>query len=407
MPAALRPCGSAAAAASAAAFLAAPAISTPVDVAGALADQAGAVEDLAELGAQVGVGGAEHQRGRAGDRLAGVGRAAEAGDRAGAHPFADVLGRAAGPAARSGPWSAAAPRSGRRPGRRSPRPPAAATPEGIARQTRSRPASSISEAGARRRSSPAAAPPAGSGGSRPPRSSPPPARRCGRRAGPRGRRGRAARRPRSPSCRRRSRRRGASAAGRRALPTAAATLGQIRAVTVSASAGEGSSARGKVIARPSRTLTLRGRIRQPRRTCSVPSTAAGITGAPVCSASRPTPRLGVAEGAAADPRALGEDADGAAALDDQAGGLHRLLVGLAAADREGAEPGEDPALPAALEQLDLGDVVHRPPPGQAAADREGVEEAAVVGGDDQAALDAGRARGRSARSGSRRGRTAS
>ena len=72
------------------------------------------------------------------------------------------------------------------------------------------------------------------------------------------------------------------------------TLGQIRAVTVSASAGEGLAARGKVIALPSRTLTLRGRIRQPRRTSSVPSTAVGITGAPVCRARRPTPRFGAA-----------------------------------------------------------------------------------------------------------------
>ena len=72
------------------------------------------------------------------------------------------------------------------------------------------------------------------------------------------------------------------------------TLGQIRAVTVSASACDGRSARGKVIARPRRTFTLRGRIFQPRRTCSVPSTAVGITGAPVCSASRPTPRFGAA-----------------------------------------------------------------------------------------------------------------
>ncbi len=46
--------------------------------------------------------------------------------------------------------------------------------------------------------------------------------RCGPRAGPRGRRGRAAPRPRCPSCRRRSPPRGASAAARRGLPTAAA-----------------------------------------------------------------------------------------------------------------------------------------------------------------------------------------
>ena len=42
-------------------------------VAGALADEAGPVEDLAELRAQIGVGGAEDQRGGAGDGLAGVG----------------------------------------------------------------------------------------------------------------------------------------------------------------------------------------------------------------------------------------------------------------------------------------------------------------------------------------------
>ena len=45
-------------------------------------------------------------------------------------------------------------------------------------------------------------------------------RRSAPRAGPRARRGRGGRRPRSPSCRRRSQRRGASAAGRRGLPTA-------------------------------------------------------------------------------------------------------------------------------------------------------------------------------------------
>ena len=42
----------------------------PDDVVGALADEAGAVEDLAELRAQVGVGAAEHESGHAGGRLA-------------------------------------------------------------------------------------------------------------------------------------------------------------------------------------------------------------------------------------------------------------------------------------------------------------------------------------------------
>ena len=95
------------------------------------------------------------------------------------------------------------------------------------------------------------------------------------------------------------------------------------------------------------------------------------------------------ERAAADPRPLGEDAERAAALEDPPGGLERLRVGLAAADRIGAEPAQDPALPGRLEQLDLGDVVHRPPPREHRPEHERVEEAAVVGDDDQAALDAG------------------
>ncbi len=69
-------------------------------------------------------------------------------------------------------------------------------------------------------------------------------------------------------------------------------LGQMRSVTVAASAGEGRSVRGKVSGVPARSLTLRGRMRQPRRTCSLPWTAIGSTAAPVSSASRPTPRLG-------------------------------------------------------------------------------------------------------------------
>ena len=71
-------------------------------------------------------------------------------------------------------------------------------------------------------------------------------------------------------------------------------MGQIRAVTDSASGGEGSSTRGNLIAFPSRTRTWRGRMRQRRRTCSLPKTAVGRTGAPVCSASLPTPRFGAA-----------------------------------------------------------------------------------------------------------------
>ncbi len=70
-------------------------------------------------------------------------------------------------------------------------------------------------------------------------------------------------------------------------------FGQMRPLTVAASEGEGFSSRGKVIALPARRLTLRGRIRQPRRTCSEPTTATGNTLAPVSSARRPAPRFGV------------------------------------------------------------------------------------------------------------------
>ena len=70
------------------------------------------------------------------------------------------------------------------------------------------------------------------------------------------------------------------------------THGQILSVTAVASPGEASSVRGKRNGRPARIRTLRGRIRQPFLTSSVPITATGTTGAPVSSASRPTPRLG-------------------------------------------------------------------------------------------------------------------
>jgi hypothetical protein len=70
------------------------------------------------------------------------------------------------------------------------------------------------------------------------------------------------------------------------------TFGQMRSVTAAASCGETSSTCGNVSARPMRTRILCGRIIQPLRTASVPFIATGTTGAPVSSASRPTPRLG-------------------------------------------------------------------------------------------------------------------
>ena len=66
----------------------------------------------------------------------------------------------------------------------------------------------------------------------------------------------------------------------------------MRSVTAPASAGEGRSTRGNRRGRPQRIRTRWGRMRQPRRTASVPITATGTTGAPLSSASRPTPRRG-------------------------------------------------------------------------------------------------------------------
>ena len=62
------------------------------DVVGALADQAGLVEDLSELAAQVGVGAAQHERRGSGHGLPRVRGAPKAGDRARSHPLAHVLG---------------------------------------------------------------------------------------------------------------------------------------------------------------------------------------------------------------------------------------------------------------------------------------------------------------------------
>ena len=145
--------------------------------------------------------------------------------------------------------------------------------------------------------------------------------------------------------------------------------------------------RGKVRARPSRTLTFFGRIFQPRRTCSVPWTATGRTAAPVSSARRPKPRFGLAS----DPVRC-RVPSGKMQIAPPRSSTSREVTRVCssdwpAADRVGAEPVEDPALPALLEELDLGDVVERAPPGKRGADHERVEEAAVVGRDDQRALD--------------------
>jgi hypothetical protein len=71
------------------------------------------------------------------------------------------------------------------------------------------------------------------------------------------------------------------------------TLGQMRSVTADASCAVACSTCGKRSGLPTRTRMRCGRMRQPRRIASVPLMAIGTTGAPVSSASRPTPRLGL------------------------------------------------------------------------------------------------------------------
>ena len=94
--------------------------------------------------------------------------------------------------------------------------------------------------------------------------------------------------------------------------------------------------------------------------------------------------LGLAERALPDARALGEDEHHLAALEQQTGSLHRLLVGLATPHGEGAERVQNPGLPARLEELLLGHEVRGPP--DADSDHERVEEAAVVRRQQNAAL---------------------
>ncbi len=345
IPAALSPCGSAAAAASAAAFLAAPAISTPVTSARALADQTGAVEDARRAGC---AGRGRRSRApappsRRRPRGRGPGRRGRRSP--GRAPARRRTRPEAGRVARSGPWSAAASPSGRRSGRRSRRPPAAASSEGIARQIEVEAGELDLRCLPHVEPSPAATRPPGSAGFRPPRSisaacsavrvpswtsRPPRASRTATAV------------PQLPAPITAARRIGGSPPR---SSHCSSTLGQIRAVTVSASAARGilGAREGHRLAEPD--LDLAG--------TDAPAAAhvfgaehggrddrgAGLQREP------PDTALGLAQGAAADPGALGEDADGAAAFDQQPRRLHRLLVGLAAADREGAEAarGSSPA----------------------------------------------------------------
>ena len=68
----------------------------------------------------------------------------------------------------------------------------------------------------------------------------------------------------------------------------------MRSVTAAASGPVAVSTLGNFSGAPMRTRILCGRIRMPLRIASVPRIATGTTVAPVSSASRPTPRLGLA-----------------------------------------------------------------------------------------------------------------
>ena len=90
------------------------------------------------------------------------------------------------------------------------------------------------------------------------------------------------------------------------------------------------------------------------------------------------------ERAGPDARSLGEDHHGASALEQRERRRHRLVVRLAAAHGEGPHGVENPAEQGVLEHLALG---HEEDQGaDRATDRERVEEAAVVGREDHAAL---------------------
>ena len=121
------------------------------------------------------------------------------------------------------------------------------------------------------------------------------------------------------------------------------TIGQIRSVTAPASAGDALSTVGKCSGRPARSLTLRGRIRQPLRMSSVPMIAIGTTGAPVSSASRPTPAPRLAERARPGPRPLGEHQHDLPAPEDHLRRLDRVLVARAPVNRERPERIQQPA----------------------------------------------------------------
>ncbi len=188
------------------------------------------------------------------------------------------------------------------------------------------------------------------------------------------------------------------------------THAQMRSATPRAIAGEGRSACGKRSGRPQRRLTLRGRIRQPRRTSSVPMHSHRDDGSPSLQSKPPHPSMRMAEWTGTHTGPLREDHDTVASLENRASGSHRLLVAVATIDRKGPKAVEQPSLPATLEQLALGHVVDGPT--RQRADHERVEEAAVVGREqhgagagDVLASEAGRCESRAGRKASRTART--
>ena len=182
------------------------------------------------------------------------------------------------------------------------------------------------------------------------------------------------------------------------------TLGQMRSVTAAASCAVADSTCGKFSGAPIRTRILCGRMRKPLRIASVPMIATGTTVAPVSSASRPTPRLGLPSAPGRVRVPSGKISTGSPRLRIALAVSIDVGVGRAAADREGAERAEEPAERAVAEQLLLGHVVHRPPAAQ--ADDERVDERAVVGDEDHRAARPGRARVRSGSGASTGARTA-
>ena len=171
------------------------------------------------------------------------------------------------------------------------------------------------------------------------------------------------------------------------------TQGQMRSVTARASAGEAASTSGKLSARPARIRTLWGRIRQPRRTDSVPITATGITGTPLSSASRPTPRW-------ARPSAPGRIRVPSGKISTTS---PRARIALAVSiDSSSPAPRSTGNAPRAFrshacqrpaKELLLGHVIHRPAGHR--RDHERIKKAPVVGRDDVRGLRQEGARARS------------